>query len=57
MKKIVQLMQYFLVNPFDPISKKGLQLLQQMSQQTAAKYDYCSSEVSALPSLVLNIKD
>lgn len=28
-----------------------------MSQHTAAKYDHCSSQVRALPSLVLNIKD
>lgn len=37
--------------------EKGLQLLQQMSQHATAKYDYCSSEVTALPSLVLNIKN
>lgn len=37
--------------------EKGLKFLQQMSQHTAAKYDYRSSEVRELPSLVLNIKD
>jgi len=37
--------------------EKRLQFLQQMSQQTAAKYDYHSSEVTELPRLLLNIKD
>lgn len=37
--------------------KRINQLLQQMTQHTAAEYDNCSSEVRALPGLVLNIKD
>lgn len=49
-----EMMQYFLVKSI--LSHRRVQLLQQMSQQTTAKYDYCS-EVRALPSLVLNIKD
>lgn len=56
MKIMVEMMQEFQVNLFHPISKKGPQLNQPMSQHTMAKYDYCTSEVRALPSLVLNIK-
>lgn len=55
-QKIVQMVQYFQVST-SCSWKKINQLLQEMTQHTAAKYDNCSSEVIDLPSLELNIKD